>query len=54
MDQIGTKVTVHSDGTILIEGKQGIVIDAANTKLELKGGEITLNANPGRQPHRRH
>ncbi len=47
MDQVGTKVTVHSDGTILIEGKQGIVIDAANTKLELKGGEITLNATQG-------
>ena len=47
LDQAGTKITVHSDGTILIEGKQGIVIDSGSQKLELKAGEISMKANTG-------
>ena len=47
LDQAETKITVHSDGTILIEGKQGIVIDSGTQKLELKAGEISMKANTG-------
>jgi len=47
LDQAETKITVHSDGTILIEGKQGIVIDSGSQKLELKAGEISMKANTG-------
>jgi hypothetical protein len=38
---------VHSDGTVLVEGHQGIVIDSASAKLELKGGQIALTATQG-------
>ena len=31
MDAVGTKVTVHSDGKVLIEGKGGIIIDAGSS-----------------------
>ena len=47
LDATGTKVTVHSDGTVLIEGTQGITVDSASAKLELKGGQISLTATQG-------
>ena len=47
LDATGTKVTVHSDGSVLVEGTQGVVVDAASAKLELKGGEISLKATQG-------
>lgn len=47
MDSVDTKVTVHSDGKILVEGKGGILIDSASAKLELKGGEVAINATSG-------
>ena len=47
MDSVDTKITLHSDGKILIEGKGGIVIDAANSKLELKGSEVSIAATTG-------
>ncbi|SDP50185.1 Phage protein D [Nakamurella panacisegetis] len=47
LDAVGTAVTVHSDGTVRVEGKKGIVIDAASAKLELKGGEIAVRASTG-------
>jgi phage protein D len=47
MDSVGTAVTLHSDGTVLVEGKGGVVIDAASAKLELKGGQIALTATSG-------
>ena len=34
------RVTVHSDGTVLIEGKKGIVVDAATSDLALKGEDL--------------
>jgi phage protein D len=49
MDAVGTKVTVHSDGTVLIEGKNGIVVDAATSNLELKAGQIAMTATQGIQ-----
>ena len=47
LDATGTKITVHSDGTVAIEGPKGIVVDAGTGKLELKGQEITLTASTG-------
>ena len=47
MDSVDTKITLHSDGKIQIEGKGGIVIDAASSKLELKGSEVSIAATSG-------
>lgn len=47
MDATGTAITVHSDGTVLVEGKGGVVVDSAGAKLELKGGEIAVSATSG-------
>jgi len=47
IDATNTKVTVHSDGTVLIEGSQGIVVDSAGSKLELKGGDVSIKASSG-------
>ncbi len=47
LDAVKTKVTVHSDGTVLIEGAKGIVVDAGTGKLELKGQQIALTAKQG-------
>jgi uncharacterized protein involved in type VI secretion and phage assembly len=47
MDHVDTKITLHSDGKILIEGKGGIMIDAANSKLEMKGCEVSITATSG-------
>lgn len=44
LDAAGTKITVHSDGTVLVEGTQGVVVDAGGSKLELKGGEVSVTA----------
>jgi phage protein D len=47
LDAVGTSITVHSDGTVLVEGKKGIVIDAATSTLEMKGRKITISATNG-------
>jgi hypothetical protein len=47
LDAVATKVTVHSDGTVLVEGSKGIVIDAGTSTLELKGGQIAMTATQG-------
>ncbi|MCK0113059.1 VgrG-related protein [Ornithinimicrobium sp. F0845] len=47
LDAAGTKITMHSDGTVLIEGSQGIVVDAATSNLDLKGGKITIAGQNG-------
>jgi phage protein D len=44
LDAANTKVTVHSDGSVLVEGSSGIVIDAGGSKLELKGSEVSVTA----------
>ena len=38
---------MHSDGKVLIEAKGGIVIDSAQSKMELKGSEISLKTTSG-------
>ncbi|MGB3256776.1 MAG: VgrG-related protein [Ornithinimicrobium sp.] len=47
LDGTQTRLTLHSDGTVLIEGSQGIVVDAATSNLELKGAQIAINATQG-------
>ena len=47
MDATGTKLTVHSDGTVLVEAREGVTIDAATKTVELKGGEIKLTGKNG-------
>jgi phage protein D/phage baseplate assembly protein gpV len=47
LDATKTKVTVHADGTVLIEGSQGITIDSASANLDLKGGQISIKASNG-------
>jgi phage baseplate assembly protein gpV len=47
LDSVGTTVTVHADGKVLVEGSQGITIDAASADLTLKGGKIALTATSG-------
>jgi phage protein D/phage baseplate assembly protein gpV len=44
VDATSTTITVHADGTVKIEGSQGITIDSAGAKLELKGGEVSVTA----------
>jgi phage protein D len=47
LDVTGTKVTVHADGTVLVEGTQGVTVDAGSSKLDLKGGQIAVSATNG-------
>jgi phage protein D len=47
LDSVGTKIVVHSDGTILIEGKKGIVLDAGSSDVEMKGKKISITATNG-------
>ncbi|KWX22813.1 VgrG-related protein [Mycolicibacterium wolinskyi] len=47
LDSVGTRIVVHSDGSILIEGKKGIVVDAASSDLQLKGKKISITATNG-------
>ena len=47
LDHSKTTITVHADGKVLIEGSQGVTIDAASSPMELKGGQISLKATSG-------
>ena len=47
LDAAKTAVTVHSDGTVVIEGSKGITVDAASADLDLKAGTISLKATGG-------
>jgi len=47
LDVPGTKVTVHADGTVLVEGSQGVTVDAGPSKLDLKGGQVAVSATNG-------
>ena len=47
LDHTKTTITVHADGKVLIEGTQGVTIDAASSAMELKGGQISLKATSG-------
>lgn len=47
MDKAGSKVTVHSDGTVLIEAKKGVKVDAGTADIEMSGKAIKLTATQG-------
>lgn len=47
LDSVGTRIVVHSDGKVLIEGKNGIVVDAATSDLEMKGKKVSITATNG-------
>lgn len=47
LDSVGTVITMHADGKVVIEGSQGITIDSDSSDLELKGGKISLSATKG-------
>jgi uncharacterized protein involved in type VI secretion and phage assembly len=47
MDSTNTKITVHSDGTVLIEATNGVVVDSKSSKLELKGGQVSISGSNG-------
>jgi uncharacterized protein involved in type VI secretion and phage assembly len=47
MDHTGAKITVHADGTVVIEGTKGITIDAASSDIDLTGNKISLKASNG-------
>jgi uncharacterized protein involved in type VI secretion and phage assembly len=47
LDKKGTKVTVRSDGTVLIEGTRGVTIDAKTGPLELKGSDVSIKGTAG-------
>jgi phage protein D len=47
LDAVGTKITVHSDGTVQIDGKNGVVIESSSGNLEMKGRQIKMTAQQG-------
>jgi phage protein D len=47
LDQKKTMVTVHSDGTVTIEAKQGVTVDAGTGSLKLTGQDVTITAKAG-------
>jgi uncharacterized protein involved in type VI secretion and phage assembly len=44
LDAVGSAVTVHSDGTVRVEGRTGVVIDAGTGTLELRGQKVSMKA----------
>jgi phage protein D len=49
LDSTGTTITVHADGKVLIEGTQGITLDAKTSELTMKAGSIKMTATQGVQ-----
>lgn len=47
LDATGTAVTLHSDGTVTIEARNGITVDAGSGSLALKGQDISMTATAG-------
>jgi phage protein D len=47
LDATGSTVTLHSDGTVTVEAKNGITVDAGTGSLQLKGSDISLKATSG-------
>jgi phage protein D len=47
LDATGSTVTLHSDGTVTVEAKNGITVDAGTGSLQLKGADIALKATSG-------
>jgi uncharacterized protein involved in type VI secretion and phage assembly len=47
LDSVGTTITLHADGKVVVEGTQGITIDASSSNIDVKGGKISLKATNG-------
>ncbi|MEO7587033.1 MAG: VgrG-related protein [Arachnia sp.] len=47
LDSVGSVITMHADGTVVIEGSMGITIDSASADMQLRGGKISLTATQG-------
>lgn len=49
LDKTNTTITVHADGKVLIEGSQGITLDAKSSELAMKAQSIKMDATNGVQ-----
>ncbi|MGH3889097.1 MAG: VgrG-related protein [Pseudonocardiaceae bacterium] len=47
LDQKKTKITVHSDGTVTVEARNGVTVDAGTGSLRLAGQDVTIEAKTG-------
>jgi phage protein D len=47
LDQKKTTITVHSDGKVTIEAKQGVTVDAGTGSLKLTGQDVAITAKAG-------
>ncbi|MEV0292379.1 VgrG-related protein [Nocardia sp. NPDC050710] len=47
LDQKQTTITVHSDGTVSVQARNGVTIDAGTGALKLTGNSISLGAKTG-------
>jgi phage protein D len=47
LDATGSTVTLHSDGSVTVEAKSGVTVDAGTGSLQLKGSDISLKATNG-------
>jgi phage protein D len=47
LDKQGSKITIHSDGTVLVEAKNGVTVDAGNGDVAMTGKAISLTAKQG-------
>ncbi|MGH3695401.1 MAG: VgrG-related protein [Pseudonocardiaceae bacterium] len=47
LDQKQTKITVHCDGTVTVEAKQGVTVDAGTGTLRLQGQDVTIAGKAG-------
>ena len=49
IDKTNTTITIKADGKVLIEGAQGITLDAKSSDLTMKASSIKMNATQGVQ-----
>jgi uncharacterized protein involved in type VI secretion and phage assembly len=47
LDATGSSVTLHSDGSVTIEAKNGVTVDAGTSSLKLTGGDVSITATTG-------
>ena len=47
IDAVGSAVTLNTDGSVTIEAKNGITVDAKTSSLALKGGDVSITATTG-------
>ncbi len=47
LDQKQAKITVHSDGTVTVEAKQGVTVDAGTGPLKMTGQTVEITSKTG-------